>query len=436
MENNTTVANGRNNIFNNSGAALARFALSEEGRFVDRYDFFEEVVVTGFGQSFILNALSALNTGFDSEQGVERTYNYSLLGETANQNDGFEIIVADPLFGFCGEQSRDLRGCFLPRAQSPSVDAGHPGQRYEDKDGSRNNLGHTGGPHAGPMGFQDDQMPVPQVAMGLRPLTALGEGASLLAVDETLSVAFTLPLGGDFDAELLTVVNLDDDGEIAGTWVAEGSRAIFTPAAALPFGTQIEVIVGAGVGSDRDQVTDRPHRFTVITQPEAITPADALTQISGVMRIDSNTERWSRLSEFVENRQGEVYELSVESGDRLNVSLFSGREVLVGQAPTFELRLLDLDGQTLLDADVDSITKEEESNFITPYIDHVFQVTGTYFLVVLINSEARAECPNPPPNLDGCVWLRGSEGLGLQEFFANGGELELPYELTVAIKPL
>jgi hypothetical protein len=67
------------------------------------------------------------------------TIDYNLFD--ANINIGLDYINEDPNFVDYVD--------FELLATSPCLNAGHPDSQYKDKDGSRNDIGAYGGPHAG-----------------------------------------------------------------------------------------------------------------------------------------------------------------------------------------------------------------------------------------------------------------------------------------------
>lgn len=431
LENNTVAFNNRDNSssFGIENVRMGRGDANNEFAFFDNLD---DPYVEGFGQSFITNSLTVHNTNHDTVPEVQRSHNWSLISERSNPNAGFEVIVADPQFEFCDPQSRDFIDCSRLKASSPAIDAGDLDPRYNDTDGTRNDIGHTGGPHAGPMGYQGEPVPVPQAAIGLRPLSALGEGARPLPTDSALHVVFSLPLGEDFDATLLTVVNLDDDAAIDGTWTAAGNRATFTPSGALPAGAQLEVRVDSGVGSDRGPATDRRHRFTALVasaESQEVEPNNATDE---AQTLTPRSKLSGTLDPFGDpSDSADVYALSVTRGQRLTASAFATREGIFNTTSNIppvpvllRLALLSADGQTLLNLDINSVSRTNPTSpnqidtfpsdienldklASDPYLSHVFQQDGTVFLRV-----------DRDPNGE----------------LLNGGEGGTPYELFVNLR--
>ncbi len=409
MENNTTAFNGREGR-DEFGMSLARYILNGETRVAVDNFFDIQPNTIAYGQSHVMAALNVFNNNRDITPGLERSHNWSLISESTNDNDGFDVIVGDPMLEFCGDRSRDFRACFVPRPESPAIDAGPPQERYNDLDGTRNDIGHTGGPHAGPMGYQGESIPVPQVAMGLRPLSALSSGARPLPLDATLSVVFTRPLGDNFDPNLFTVVDTATDEAVDGTWVANGNRATFTPGADLPGGTRLEVTVAPGVGSDAEQVSDRAHIFEAFTAAATEPEAEPNNEVGQAQALEGHANISGSLNPFTLDAS-DVYRLNVTRGQRLRATLFASRNnvfdlVNSAQVPVpLRLVILDSDAQTILDMDVDSVsdTNERDPNsdsfpstpnnsdtirkVFDPYINHVFQNDGIIYVRVEADPE-------------------------------------------------
>ena len=67
------------------------------------------------------------------------------------------VVNPGPIHRFAGRRSRDVENATLPEdfflrtdvRRSRSIDTGNPDPAYDDVDGTRNDVGFTGGPLAG-----------------------------------------------------------------------------------------------------------------------------------------------------------------------------------------------------------------------------------------------------------------------------------------------
>jgi uncharacterized protein YkwD len=115
LVNNTIVANGRGAVLNNPGSVIEN-----------------TIIVDNAGDG--LAGIGSATARYNDVWGNGRNYS----GIEAGTGD----IGVDPLFVDAGAEDYRLQ------ASSPCRDAGNPASEYDDLDGSRNDMGAYGGPHA------------------------------------------------------------------------------------------------------------------------------------------------------------------------------------------------------------------------------------------------------------------------------------------------
>jgi hypothetical protein len=90
----------------------------------------------------VANAFGFRGPGSDVDYNL--AYGNTMLDWQVTSGDGGHNLFVDPRFVDA------LDGDFHPDTGSPLVDAGDPAAAYNDRDGSRNDLGLYGGPLAQP----------------------------------------------------------------------------------------------------------------------------------------------------------------------------------------------------------------------------------------------------------------------------------------------
>ncbi len=316
-----------------------------------------------FDQSLWHSNVIAHNAWRDLDDDEYYQVPYSLIGQNPYPFvPGPGVVVADPLFNFC-DDIQDLE-CYTFDRRSPTFDAGHPGEAWNDADGTRNDLGAFGGPWAGWIGWQGENQPMPVALLGVRPMGQLTTGRPLAAVDSTPTVVFSTDLADDA-ADALSVVD-GGGAPVAGAWAIDRNRATFTPAQPLAAGGFYTVHMGAGIGGAAGEVAWAADRVTFVTAVDAVAEVEGGQAIGGDPVFSFTGELTA------EADTSDTYTLDARAGDHLRLTVFADRLAGVTQNADVALRLRDADG-TLLDADYDLFNSESEAaRGQDPYIEYVF----------------------------------------------------------------
>lgn len=316
-----------------------------------------------FDQSLWHSNVIAGNAWRDLDDDEYYQVPYSLIGENPYPFvPGPGVIVGDPLFDFC-DDIQDLE-CFTFDRRSATFDAGHPGEAWNDVDGTRNDLGAFGGPWAGWIGWQGENQQMPVALLGVRPVGQLTTGQPLAAVDSTPTVVFSVDLADDA-ADALSVVDATG-APVAGAWAIDRNRATFTPAQPFAAGGIYTVHMGADVAGAAGEVAWAADRVAFVTAVDAVAEVEDDQALGGdpVFSVAGDLTAEVDVSD--------TYTLDARAGDHLRMTVFADRLAGATQDADVALRLRDADG-TLLDADYDLFNPESEAQRgQDPYLEYVF----------------------------------------------------------------
>ena len=141
----------------------------------------------GFSHVFVENTILSAAAGFNLGNPDLTMRGHYTLADQHGAVEGVGNLFADPVFAFAGT-IRDIDDRYRLSAGSPAINAGNPDTRYDDLDGSRNDLGAFGGPdrarRAGPSPCHRDTDPC-RVRRAARPGAPCGPRSRALWVDSS-----------------------------------------------------------------------------------------------------------------------------------------------------------------------------------------------------------------------------------------------------------
>ncbi len=353
----------------------------------------------GNGQVYILNCIGSHAGGgsgdFDVIGGFRPIYSLarddSLPGGLGNLS-GEPFYDADVTSFPFPISNQYLTTLFRLRDGSPAIDAGHPAARYNDPDGSRNDMGAYGGPGAGPIGPTAAGTAVPFVFVSTYPSVNLHSGSVLVEDDDTIWFGFTRPVD---DATLGSLSITSGGAAVPGTLttVAGGHLVRFVPDTVLTPGASdfVTVSIGAGLADTSGQAIDRASSFRFAVQP-TIVIAEAtnddgsvgltLADLTAAQMLDVGAAPavFDVTGNIASTTDDDVYAITVSAGDRLMATLVDARN------DGGENGAVSLD---LYDANLNRITEGRRRIFNDvgasdgdTYVDHTFATGGTYYIVI------------------------------------------------------
>ena len=351
----------------------------------------------GDGQVYILNCIGSHTGGengdFDRRGGFRPTYSLArdATGPWGLGNQWGEPFYRSSVTDLPFPISNQLLGTlFQLRPGSAAVDAGHPAAKWNDTDGTRNDMGAFGGPDAGVIGTLESGLEIPFVHVATFPSPNLPSGSVLLEDTDTIWLGFTVPVS----ATLLSQIQIRNDGvDVPGTMslVGGGHLVQFVPDTVLTPGASdfVEVTIGAGLRSAAGALINRGSSFRFAVQPSTpiaegvnddtvagLTAADlAAAQVIGNGAAPAVFDVNGTLDVTTDD---DVYAITVEAGDRLMATTIDDRN---GGGTNGQIHL------NLYDANFGLITEGRrgifrENNAGDTYVDHTFETAGTYYLVV------------------------------------------------------
>lgn len=398
----------RNNVFTTAaGGALAMDASGSMAQVVNNTTNYagrpgneglNNMTGTEHGQiqAFVLNCITTHNGGGDVDRAGGVRPLYSLIRDEPTPvgvgNIGGEPLYAKTLedladlFPFTNDAFADL---FSLKSSSPAVDAGHPDARYDDPDGTRNDMGAFGGPNAGPIGAVGAGASAPFVHVGVFPAVNLFTGASFASPTETLWFGFNAAVD---PASVAAGASITSDGLLVdGVWSVENEcllkfqpNATLTPGASLfvdvAFNEALQSTAGTSLG------VPGYARFAVapLTALEVEPNEDA---VAGFAPGDLGSAQALGASPFhveASSSSGtdvDVYSFVAAVGQRLQATTLSAR-LGIQETEIIHLDLYDGTGSLITEGRRNLWNEDDEADAGDAYVDHVFAVAGTYYLVV------------------------------------------------------
>lgn len=352
------------------------------------------------------NSIFAFNSG-DLDPNDRHVLTYSLVRDGVPAY-GWGNIAGEPLFAvsvdaFVTPSVVDFNGVvrelFWLSPRSPAVDAGDPDPIWNDRNGTRNDMGVFGGPWAGPVGALDGNPALPLAFLGIDRAVHLWTGASLPSASAPLVLVFNQ----DLDASTIAAnVRVFSGGvQVPGsTALSRSGRGVtFTPSTVLNPGGSLAVEVRLATGllsaSGQPLQANETFRFAVAgaagSETEANDDGDGaydtedlpfadllgLAAGRGSARVAGNIDATSDV---------DVYSFSGVAGDRITATVLANRGTQ-GAFGSRETRILLLDsaGVELHDSD-DRFRWSDSGNNADPLLDWMLPATGTYYLVVVDNA--------------------------------------------------
>jgi len=350
-------------------------------------------------QAFIYNCIVSHNSR-DIERRDGITANWTLVRDEAVPM-GFGNLGGEPFFAAGPEaflnnlplldEVAAVRTIFELRPTSPAVDAGDPDTRFNDPDGTRNDMGAFGGPGAGSLGPLDAGTPIPLVFLGTAPTVDLFTGAPLIDEEQALSIAFSRPID---EATLAAGILVRSGGvDVPGSFstMFGGNVAVFTPAPAFPENALVEVSITTALRDTSGQAHRYPYTFRFGVSPDATAEVrpngindgvndnqdTAVAQALGAgptYRVTGSLAATVLVAGEAESTDVDVYSFDVAAGQRI-MARFRGSIAAPSCTPTLELR--DAAGNLLATGGTDVFNRDGVQD---PYLDHVAAATGTVYL--------------------------------------------------------
>ena len=266
-----------------------------------------------------------------------------------------------PRFALC-DDPYEFNRCFALTDDSPARDAGRPGARFNDPDGTRNDIGAFGGPHAGWIGYREGAE-MPLVLVGTRPISELGAGGLLHDPDSPIHLDFQR--SSDWSTDLPMVSG--PDGPVSGGWTGGERRLTFTPRAPFAPGTHYLVtmtpVVEGGLRAPEWREFTTAVTPTTGNDPEDYPGGATVLADPVVIFRDSTT-----------STDPDVFSIPVEAGDRLMITVDAGRR---DSNDSPEIILLAADETTWLAQSEHAVGGGKD-----PYVDQVFETAQTVYLEV------------------------------------------------------
>jgi len=362
-------------------------------------------------QAYILNCIASHNGAVDvaADRGA-RPY-YSLIRDQPTPaglgnlgGEPFYLYGLESLIGLGQAGTAEvLPELFRTRNSSAAINAGHPDPFWNDRDGTRNDMGAYGGPNAGLLGATFDGMALPLVYVATFPSPHLYTGNTLVSSTETLRFAFSRAV--DLASVNAGIRVRDGGADVAGNFALEGDGRIvsFTPATTLTpnggafvdvaFTVDLAAADGQSLGyAWRERIAVRPLGTSAEVEPNDDGVAGlSAADFASAQPISAGAGPWvvEVESSVAAADDYDVYAVVAQAGDRL-------------QATTLDARLSGggVDGAIRLDLH-SSIERLTEGSYdcLMPdngvavngdaFLDHTFAEAGTYYLVVY-NPDAAA----------------------------------------------
>lgn len=350
-----------------------------------------------YDQSLFHSNVLAVNAYRDLPDDEGFQVPYSIISENPYAIEpGPGVIVGDPLLTRC-DDNIDPVECFSLDRRSPAIDAGHPGELWNDRDGTRNDMGAYGGPWSGWIAYQGDARELPVALIAARPFGDLTTGRPLVPVDSTITLVFSV----DIDAETAEALEVRGaDGPVDGAWAIARNRAVFTPAAPFEAGQTYTAYMGAALQGAAGEVTWGADWIDFTTATASIAEVEGDPQpLAGapVFSVDGSLE--------IEVDAIDTYTIEVQAGDRVQLSVFSERLLVADASPPHDvgLRLRDAAGVEL-DAAFDVFYGQAGFNDTQdPYIEYVAMEDATLTIEVFVEEAIADPVTAMSYRLDGVV---------------------------------
>ena len=249
---------------------------------------------TGDNQCFVLNCIASHSGGQDVDYRSGMITAWSMVRDAISPL-GFANLAGDPAYAKSFTDldpylpTSDFADLFTLSASSPAVDAGHPASRFNDPDGTRNDMGAFGGPGAGLVGPGAFGTTAPLACAGISPSVDLCSGALFVPNNQVLRFGFNQPVDASTVAANLLIDNAGIPVPGAFTTEAGGRVVVFEPFSILnPTSGQIvnvRILTGLTATSGATPAYVELYRFAV---EDALTieaePNDDGVDIGGATR--------------------------------------------------------------------------------------------------------------------------------------------------------
>lgn len=357
-------------------------------------------------QHFVLNSVVSGNAGDGDFHPLASPPAYSFYQYGGAPGPG--SLVEDEAYRGCADPL-DMVTCSRMASWSPTIDAGHPAERFNDADGSPNDMGAAGGPFAGAMGAFDDAPAAPLALIGLRPLAELSSGADLLDPESDIVLVFNQPVDADAADGAIAVSTFAGDA-IAGTTTVDGHRVTFDPTARLPEATHLEIVVDTSIAGDNGAALYATEVRHVTTSTSALTIADesndTVATASDVpaapFRVEGGLDPYGDTPDFAD-----LYAVELTAGDRLVATIRFDSEA---SGSSLSAAVSSDDG-TLYSRLLSSNLPNASESEIATYFDFVAPADGTYVLWIVsdeVTYDEDAVFPDfgaPEGDVDGDAYL-------------------------------
>ena len=299
---------------------------------------------------------------------------------------GFGSIEGPEAYRGCSDPLDTLE-CARMAPWAPTYDAGHPNARFNDVDGSRNDMGAFGGRHAGEIGPLAGEPSAPLSLIGLRPFADLNAGVNLLDPSSPITLVFNQEVDPSSIAGAVSLVSFEAD-EVSGTFATDGNRVTFTPSSPLDEATHYEVRVSTAITTAEGQPMGAPEFRYVTTRTSAVieliepnNSSASATGIDGpVFHVEDGFDPYGAVTED----RWDIYSFDLEAGERLIAQLVMDSPVASPQYAAF-VAVTTTDFDSLVSWAILNLQVDDDSTHGESYVDFVAPESGTYFVALIPN---------------------------------------------------
>lgn len=332
--------------------------------------------------SHIRNCVSHGNNFHDVPKEAKAIW--SILEEPVS-SAGFGSIIGDPVFAKAGSLLTPQTFLALSAA-SPARDAGDPDPDFDDRNGTRNDMGCFGGPGSGPVGaLATKTTPCPLLLIGVDPFVDLYTGADFVGTTQPITLVFNHPIApATVTGATLSVTS---GGVVPVVYSVAGARVTLTPTVAWAAGAWHKLVVTTGLESTTGIPLDHRHaRWFPVAPAGAVAETEANNSVGTADGIPGDVARV--IGSLSSDADADFFVFTAVAGQRVQAQLFAERPA--GDSPAdFALRLYASDGTTVLYENWEALQTYD------PMVDFTVLATGTYYLEVFDQGSGAGAGPFP-----------------------------------------
>lgn len=296
---------------------------------------------------------------------------WSILEEPAT-SAGFGSILGDPVFAKAGTLLTPQTYLALSAA-SPARDAGDPDPDFDDRDGTRNDMGCFGGPGSGPLGpLATKSTPCPLLLVGVDPFVDLYTGADFVGTAQPITLVFNHPIAAaTVSPATLSVLS---GGVVPVVYSVSGRRVTLTPTGGWVAGAWHKLVATTGLQSTTGVPLDHRHaRWFPVAPTGTTAETEGNDSVGTANALAGDVARAT--GSLASDTDADFLTFTAVAGQRVQAQLFAERPA--GDSPAdFALRLYAPDGTTVLYENHEALQTND------PMVDFTVLATGTYYLEV------------------------------------------------------